>query len=653
MCGIAGIASPDPSQLRPLPAMTRALRHRGPDDEGYCLGRSRSGRVSAHGGADTVREICLPPFPADPPEGADVALGHRRLAIIDLSPGGHGPMASRDARFWITYNGEVFNYVELRQELQALGHTFRTASDTEVLLAAWEQWGPEALDRLNGMWAFALYDARDARLFCARDRFGVKPFFYSWDGHLMAFASEIKALLAHPAVVRRPDLTTLSAYLVHGAVDEGADTFFENVRSLPPGHHLTYDVRARRLSVARWYVLPNPEPRPGRPEEIRSLLEDAVRLRLRSDVAVGTCLSGGLDSSSLVALTARLRDPAAATDRTSFSVVYDDPGLAEAAFVRTVVEATGVRNVVATPTSAEFLTDLPHLTHHQDEPFPSPGVYSQWRVMRLAREAGVGVLLDGQGADEVLGGYHYHFGPYLAEVARRRGLAATWTEVRSARAATGRSLGFFLGLLAHQTLPVPAWLRTLALQHGATQGRVPTGLLCPWFRALADARPTERHQVRPDLLAERRASILTASLPALLRYEDRSSMAFSIEARTPFLDYRLVERALALPASDLIRTGWTKAILREAVHGLVPDKVRFRRDKLGFATPEVRWLTELAPEVRVWLGPGSRTAPYVERRAMEAWLREPDRILAARPGLFRLLSAELWLRSFEETPRAR
>jgi len=653
VCGIAGVVGRSPEALGPLPAMTAALRHRGPDDEGYLFADSRSGTASAYAGADTLPVLGLPRLPDAPPAGADLALGHRRLSIIDLGPGGHGPMRSPDGTLWVTYNGEIFNYRELRDELRALGHAFHTASDTEVLLAAYREWGEDSLSRFNGMWAFALYDAAARRLFCARDRFGVKPFHYHAGDGLFAFASEIKALLVHPAVRASPHEPTLRAFFVQGALHEGAETFYDGILSLPGGHHLAVDLRTGAHEVRRWYDLPAPSPVSADPAAFREIVTDAVRLRLRSDVDVGTCLSGGLDSSSIVALTARLRDRDGGGRHRSFSVLYpDDEGLDESAHVCAVVAATGVEGIRATPTSADLLADLPALVRHQDEPFPSAGVYSQWRVMALAREAGVPVLLDGQGADEVLAGYHYHYGPHLASVAAERGLAAALAEARRAHEVTRRPWSFFLGLLAYHAVPLPAGLRARAVARQATQGRVPPHLLAPDWSAEGRARTAERHRPRTRLRAELRAGILTTSLPPLLRYEDRNSMAFSVEARTPFLDYRLVERAQALPSADLIRGGWTKAILREAMRGIVPESVLWRRDKLGFATPEVRWLREIAPQVREWLGRESRLAPRLDASAFGTWLAGSDAELARRPGLWRLLSAELWLRHVESA-RAR
>ncbi len=648
MCGIAGVTGGGPESLRAVRAMTAALRHRGPDDEGYLLADSRRRWARAYRGKDTVAAVTDPPLPDRIPDGVDVALGHRRLSIIDLSAAGHGPMPSADGRRWIVYNGEIFNYVELRAELSSLGHVFHTATDTEVILEAWARWGAEALHRFNGMWAFGLYDVDTGTLFCARDRFGVKPLHWFQKGEVFAFASEIKALRAHPALVARPHLPTLRRFLGDGAVDVGEPSFVDSVNRLPAGHHLTVRGPGARVEVRRWYALAEafPGTEPAKEGAFRALLEDAVRIRLRSDVDVGTCLSGGLDSSSIVGLASALRRAAGEPRPRSFSVVYPVPGLDESPFVDSVVAAADVQASRETPDARELGHDLPALVEAQDEPFPSAGVYSQWRVMRMARRAGVPVLLDGQGADEVLGGYHYHYGPYLAEVAAERGTVSALREARRAAAVTGRPLAFFLGLLAYHTGHWPARLRRAAVARAATHGRVPPALL-----AEAEPESGDRHAPRATLRAQLRLDVESTSLPALLRYEDRNSMAFSVEARTPFLDYRLVERAQRLPAGDLIRDGWTKAVLRDAMAGIVPETVRRRRDKLGFATPERSWLCALAPAVREWLGPSARIRPLLRASLLDHWRRGSDAELAGRPGLWRLLSSELWLRALESPPR--
>jgi asparagine synthase (glutamine-hydrolysing) len=640
MCGIAGIASPRPADLRHVRAMCTALRHRGPDDEGYVLADSSRGLAWPFSGADTAPGIADPRLTDELPAGADVALGNRRLAILDLSPAGHGPMASADGHLWLTYNGEIFNYVELRSELAALGHSFRSGSDTEVLLAAWAQWGPACLARLNGMWAFAILDLRERRLFCARDRFGVKPFHYAWDGERLAFASEVGALRCVPGVGGAPRVDVMAAFLAGGAVDEGDDTFVAGITRLGGGSHLTLDLRSRRLALERWYELPDPEPQAADPDALRDLLEDAVRIRLRSDVPVGTCLSGGLDSSSIVALTARTR--AGDKGRLAFSVVYGDEGIDESPYVDSVVEATGAESHRTTPEPADLVADLADLVARQGEPFPGPGVYSQYRVMKLAREHGVTVLLDGQGADEVLAGYHYHFGPYLAELARTRGIPAALAAAGRLAEVTRRPRSFLLGLAGFHALPLPEVVRARARRRFSTLGLVPREALEPEAARLLP--PAGRHVARGRLQDELRANVLRTSLPALLRYEDRNSMAFSVEARTPFLDYRVVEMARGWAASDLVQDGWSKAVLRKAMAGVLPESVRLRRDKLGFASPERRFLLALAPQLREALGASSRLAPWIRRAAREAWLAEADERLVRRPGMWRLLSAELWLR---------
>jgi asparagine synthase (glutamine-hydrolysing) len=645
MCGIAGIVSQDHRLLAPLRSMTEALRHRGPDDEGYLLAETASGRAESWGGPDTPASLSLPILPVELPAWGRVGLSHRRLAIQDLSPLGHGPMGSADGRLWLTYNGEVYDFHERAAELRSLGHTFRSRGDTEVVLEAWRRWGEDCLPRFNGMWAFAVYDAERGLLWCARDRFGIKPLYYYRDQRLFAFASEIKALLAHPAVPRRIDDESLGGFLLRGAIDEGSETFFEGIRALPPGHRLRLDLGSGRLDVERWYAPPRDELGPADPAQLRALLEDSVRLRLRSDVDVGSCLSGGLDSSTLVCLTARLRDRHEPRAHRTFSVAYPDPELSEAAHVDAVVALTGVEAARTTPTAERLAEELARLAFHQDEPFPSSAVYSQWCVMALAGQVGMKVLLDGQGADEVLGGYHYHHGPYLAEVWGRDGVAAAWAAARALSRGSDRPLIQPLALMAYHLLPLPMPVRSRLLRARATQPRLPGDLLIPELAARANQRAVHRHAPRRSLLEERLAAISRSSLPALLRYEDRNSMAFSIEARLPFLDYRVVEWGLARPSAQLMAGGFTKAPLREAVAGLVPDSIRWRRDKLGFASPERRFLTGLAPQVRGWLGAGARTRDFVDPRRLEAWLRLPDASLAARPGLWRLLSTELWLRS--------
>jgi asparagine synthase (glutamine-hydrolysing) len=393
MCGISGVLSFDGSPVdeATLSAQTRALAHRGPDGEGCWVSPSRA-----------------------------VGLGHRRLAIIDLSEAARQPMGLR-GRFTITYNGEIYNYVEVRAELQGLGWTFATQSDTEVLLAAYAQFGEAALERLDGMFAFAIWDEREQTLFCARDRFGEKPFYYVHEvGRRFVFASEIKGLVA-AGVAPRLDRRSLYQYLAFEVVQDPAradETFYEGVRSLEPAHCLTVSFRHGLARPRRYWSIPARQPAaaPGlaeAAERFLHLLDTSVKRRLRSDVPVGSSLSGGLDSSSVVCLMHRARAGQQALAQNSFSARFREPRLDEGPYIEAVVEATGTTPHVVWPDGEGLAAGMTALVRHQEEPFAGASVYAQWEVMRLAQREGTKVLLDGQGADETLAGYLHFFEPYL------------------------------------------------------------------------------------------------------------------------------------------------------------------------------------------------------------------------------------------------
>src|SRR3989475_1046549 len=400
MCAIAGLydISGRALDLSALERMVLVQAHRGPDGEGYVLldarGQERPlavvGRLADARGTRPYRH--------------SIGLGHRRLAIIDLSPLGHQPMTTEDGRCWVTYNGEIYNHVELREELRAKGYRFRSASDTEVLLAAYQEWNESCVTRFNGMFAFAIWDRDRRRLFCARDRMGVKPFYYSWDGARFAFASEIKGLLS-AGLRPSPNQRAVFDYLDGACLDHSEDTFFEGIRQLPPAHTLTVDTQ---VTVQRYWDLP-PCGEAGlsvrdAAERFRHLFRDAVRLRLRSDVPIGTCLSGGLDSSSIVCVANDLMFVEHAVPREligerqkTFSSCFEDPAYDERQFIQPVVERTGAEAHYTFPDPKELAESVSRLVWQQDEPFGSTSIFAQWNVMRLAAQRGVKVLLDGQG----------------------------------------------------------------------------------------------------------------------------------------------------------------------------------------------------------------------------------------------------------------
>jgi asparagine synthase (glutamine-hydrolysing) len=494
---------------------------------------------------------------------------------------------------WITYNGEIYNYVELRAELAAAGHAFHTGTDTEVILAAWREWGERCLARFNGMFAFALFDRRTRRLFAARDRFGVKPL-YLWSTPTggLALASEVKQFTAHPHWSARVNGQRAYDFLNWGLSDHTGETLFASVRQLRGGEFLLTSLEAATsASPQRWYEL-RPAPFEGdfaaAAEQFRARLDDAVRLRLRSDVPVGSCLSGGLDSSTLVCtMRAQLGERAAARQNT-FSAGSDVARYDERSFIAHVTAATCAVNHATVPSVGGLLAELDAVTWHQDEPFGSTSIYAQWCVFRLAREHGVAVMLDGQGADEALGGYHGYFGPHLAGLLRHGRWPMFWREAAAARALHGQSLALQAQLVANELLPAAVSDR-LRRAAGRTV-RAPAHLDLNRL----GAAPRSPHPPAVDLRTPIRslgiAQLTALNLPMLLRYEDRDSMAHGVEARLPFLDYRLVEFCLGLPEEHKIAGGWTKRVLREAMRDRLPEAIRLRRDKLGFATAEEVWM---------------------------------------------------------------
>ncbi len=659
MCGIGGVIvladGARPVTPDELLRMGARMPWRGPDDEGYLL-ESRGGARALFGGPATLPETSARGLAYSPAAGApdralagDVGLAFRRLAILDLSPAGHQPMCDPSGRFWIVFNGEIYNYVELREELTGHGHAFLTGSDTEVLLAAWATWGEAMLDRLNGMWGLAIWDAKERTLFAARDRFGVKPFYYRVADGRMTFASELKPLVLDAP--RTPSLPAVHDLLARDWVVHRPETFFEGVRQLPAGHCMRVAAAsvggAGTPVVRRWWDLD-----PGRQlalapaaavERFRELFDDAVRIRLRADVPVGTCLSGGLDSTSIAVTAAGFLPHALRT----FSVAYDEGGaFDERPWMREANAAARADAMTVVPDGSDLWDTLEDIVWHQEEPAAGPGLYSQWHVMKLAGRGGAGmkVLLDGQGGDELLAGYHRYYFLHLRDLLARGRTAAF------ARAFWGVAVGQKLGVaqsaakVARPFLPRAAfeWARRT---FGQGKDRVLGAALRPY--AAPEPMPPGRFD---SALSDQLAWDMTARfLPSLLRYEDRNSMAFSIETRLPFLDYRLAEFVFALTDERRIEGVTTKAILRHALGPRVPAPILARRDKMGYETPTDVWLRgrERDRLRATLLASDARTQPYLERRELT---RALDDYLAGRRAIglqvWRWLHLELWLRQF-------
>jgi asparagine synthase (glutamine-hydrolysing) len=654
MCGIAGFydarAQATPGQLR---AMTDRLRHRGPNAEGLLLVDTRGGDTW-HGDRAVHTNTHF-----------DLALGHRRLSILDLSDAGKQPMSSATGRQWIVYNGEIYNFVELRAKLSRLGHAFRTGTDTEVLLAAYNEWGLDCLQRFNGMWAFALWDADRKALVCARDRFGVKPFYYAFGDDWFAFGSEIKALLAHPAVRRRPNPAAVYDFLGLRLTDHTDETFFDGILRLPAAH--TLELRPGQRPVVRryWDCVPSlrddcsPTEETAAVERFHELFEDAVRVRLRSDVPVGTCLSGGLDSSSIVVTANRLMFEEHAVDRAltgdrqrTFSACFEDTRFDERPFIDKVIAATGASTHRVFPSASALWDELPALVTHMDEPFHSTSQYSQFNVMRLVRTSGVTVTLDGQGADELLGGYPTYHSVLLATLLRSGHVAEAGREALATwkLSGRGRSAAQLLMRTSYGLLPsaISSPIRT-ALAPMSPEGRV-LAFVRPELRARYGERREawlhDRSHAMRDLGRRLYEDTFQTSLPCLLRYADRNSMAFSIESRMPFLDYRLAEHCFSLPRSMIMRGGRTKWVLRQALDGRLPTEVQWRKDKMGFVTPEAVWLREGKARLAEAFAGTPKTSELLDTASVR---RKLDQLVdntsptAFYTDLFRIYILELWM----------
>ena len=663
MCGIAALFhSPGVDLASAIRSMSAHVRHRGPDDEGYVLLGGDAAPIALRGvdTPDHERGTGLPYWPSRADLSRDVAyeaaLGHQRLSIVDLSPAGHQPMCSPDGAVWIVYNGEVYNHIELRTELEAAGHHFVSHCDTEVILAAYRQWGEGCLHRFNGMFAFVILDWVARRVFAARDRFGIKPLYY-WraPNGLVAFASEIKQFTALPGWRARVNGQRAYDFLHWGLFDHTGETLFDGVRQLRGGECLSFALNdiPQAPEPRRWYLLsPAAMALAGvdaQAERFRELLEDSVRLRLRADVAVGSCLSGGLDSSSIVCIANKsLRAFGAEARQRTFSARSSDPRYDEGRFIEAVVSATAVRNLQVTPSLESLFEALPELTWHQDEPFGSTSIYAQWHVFALAARHGVKVMLDGQGADEQLAGYQSFYAARLSGLLRQFRVARLLAEMAAARRAHGLSARQLLAYVAGSLLPeiLRQPMRRLA---GRASADIPG-----WLDAnRLGAQPKDpflacgaKTSTVKDLS---RAQLLHTSLPMLLHWEDRDSMAHSVEARVPFLDHRLVEFVLGLPDEAKLSDGMTKRVLREAMRGVLPDEVRARTDKIGFATAEENWLRREQPDAfRNALREAVNASDGVLRPAALELLEQV--IDGRRPFSFlpwRLISFGAWMRRFD------
>jgi asparagine synthase (glutamine-hydrolysing) len=606
MCGIlAVVGGPLPVAPETAEAALDLLRHRGPDDRGVW-----------------TSDACW--------------LGSRRLAILDTSTRGHQPMVDEASGAVIVFNGEIYNYVELRDELERDGVAFRSGCDTEVLLKAYVQWGTETLARLNGMWAFAIWDPSTRSVFFARDRLGVKPYAYTLAQERLSLASEPKALLALYPQLRRADEQSLYEFLALGRLHASNRSMYDGVSVLPPGHAGVFRVGDDKPRIWRYWSLPAArEPDDGDPvERFSELLGDAIRLRMRSDVPVGVTVSGGLDSTAVLhGAATSLPDDGRLRAFTSVFATNGGPARDERQWAEIAARPYSRVALEHVPVAANWLETLERMMWHLDAPTSSPAAASLWTIVQAARSRGIKVLLEGQGADELLGGYVQ----YAALALARNGGTSAGERIRAMRryAAT-----FGPSTIALWT----ARERFPRLRHLYRTRRGTGSTLSPAF---AGRFPTDT-RLPATSLGQRLIDDLSRDvLPALLHYGDAVSMAHSVETRQPFLDYRLVEFSTALPDDWKVGHGETKRILRAHLRAIGHQRIAERSDKLGFPTPVWSWL--MADDARVshelLLDPNARVRPYCSRSQVAALIARARR--ERRTGadhLFRLLATEIWLR---------
>lgn len=547
--------------------MTDALAHRGPDGEGIWINKS-----------------------------GETGLGHRRLSIIDLSHAGHQPLSFAD-RYTIVHNGEIYNYIEIRETLIKKGYSFHSQTDTEVIAAAYDLWNEECVDYFDGMFAFAIWDEKEKELFAARDRFGEKPFFYFSNEEQFLFASEMKGLWA-AGVERKPNLKMLFNFITIGYTDnpnQPEETFFENIFKLPSASCLKYRVAENELIIEKYWDIPayagGGDPKPAHKkfsdaeaiEKFSYLFSESVKKRLRSDVPVGTSLSGGIDSSSVVAASNSIQ--AAHDSHRCFTAIFPGYEKDESYFSKLAAEKFSLQQITILVTVDDFINELGKLFYHQEEPVSSASVFAQYKVYESAKRQDVKVLLDGQGADEILAGYHTYYKWYWQELFRKRKLYRS-KELKAARQ-SGVMEKFGIRNMIAAYFPEFA---AVVLERQYLLNALQHEDLTKEFVHYQSREAYYTGPAHSSLNSVLYFNTCTHGLEELLRYADRNSMAHGREVRLPFLNHELVEFVFSLPSNFKIRDGWTKWLLRKSMEASLPAEITWRRDKTGFEPPQNQWM---------------------------------------------------------------
>jgi asparagine synthase (glutamine-hydrolysing) len=624
MCGIAGIVDSgieSRAAYGAMSSMLETIRQRGPDDWGMAF--MGFGTQAVGQNESRIQWLNIP--------GPRMVLGHRRLSILDLSTAGRQPMWSHDGRYCISYNGEIYNYLELRKELGSQ-RTFSTGTDTEVLLEAYRQWGLDMLQMLDGMFAFALLDTKTGQLTCARDPIGIKPFYFSAQNGRFVFASEPKAVLTGLGTGGHIDAVRVAEFLTLGVSDHDDGTSYQEVRQLRPGHWMTLNSRGIASEPTRYWNHPDAllEEDTDVPRVVREQIQLSIHRQLRSDVPVGSCLSGGLDSGAVIATVGRTLQQKAAVFKALTLVnkdfVGDESALASATASRAGVDWTPVE-----PRTNAVAVELEEMARAMDEPFPSLSMFAQRKIMQRAAELGLKVMLDGQGGDEVFLGYPRVAQRVASEHFRRGSLLVALREWNAfARNGSQSRLRMAAGTAFFSSPRVVQWRNSR---------QVSSTVQADMLQQVRPETTCQMYEGGQSVFRVQLGELMRFCLPQLLRFEDRNSMAYGIEARVPLLGIGVVELGLRLPLQWKVRDGWTKYALRVAMEDSLPKEIVWCKRKRGFEVPQKRWVEAARPAIAKWLSDLPNDSPI----KVEHILTAIDQGKGGEPWLWRCLSVAMWM----------
>jgi len=563
MCGISGIINTDFKKVEEseIKKITDLIKHRGPNDEGFFLKNN-------------------------------FAFGFRRLSILDLSMDGHQPMHYLD-RYTIIFNGEIYNYIELKKELVKNNYEFNSGTDTEVILASYDLWGKDCVKKFNGMWAFAIYDKIKEEIFLSRDRFGIKPLYYSKFGNKFTFGSELKQIIALKSETF-VNKKVLVDFIVTGFEEHTDETFFDGIKKLKQSHNLIYDLRTNKYSTEKYYSINHNKEIEKLSEQdstnkLYSELKRSIKYRLRSDVKVGTCLSGGLDSSTIASIASQEYIKESKSKKfTAIHAQSSERSSDESHYAKKVSEKANINLLIIQPTVDDFKDNINEVAYTQEEPFGGPSIFMQYFVMKKANEVGCTVMLDGQGGDELLLGYQKYYPSAFLSIFKNKGILSMFRAIRDSNKNNDRLSvywisKFFIGNLFSSLRKIYLQRKTFFMKPHNNDFSFLDSLAKNYF----------------DIFNLQKQEIMSTNLPKLLKYEDKNSMRNSVEARVPFIDYQTLETALSIQDNYKIKDGWTKYILRKVLEEYMPSDIVWRKDKLGFNAPDTTWINAIHDDFEI------------------------------------------------------